>query len=227
MEPAANPTEQEQRIRDRSRLQGRWLVAELVLAIGVGLILSWGLLRSFRDSGAVEMASGPAQGETEASLSLQIAAKPAEMPEIRFVDRNGRSLSLHDFAGRPILLNLWATWCVPCRKEMPSLDRLQAKFDPSRFLVLTLSVDRGGVPQVERFYQQLGLKSLGVYVDRSAQALQDLHAPGLPITLLVNERGQEIGRKIGPAEWDAPQIVSVLRERLGLPAERVVSDMQK
>ena len=227
MEPAANPTEQEQRIRDRSRLQGRWLVAELVLAIGVGLILSWGLLRSFRDSGAVEMASRPAQGETEASLSLQIAAKPAEMPEIRFVDRNGRSLSLHDFAGRPILLNLWATWCVPCRKEMPSLDRLQAKFDPSRFLVLTLSVDRGGVPQVERFYQQLGLKSLGVYVDRPAQALQDLHAPGLPITLLVNERGQEIGRKIGPAEWDAPQMVSVLRERLGLPAERVVSDMQK
>ena len=173
------------------------------------------------------MASGPAQGETEASLSLQIAAKPAEMPEIRFVDRNGRSLSLHDFAGRPILLNLWATWCVPSRKEMPSLDRLQAKFDPSRFLVLTLSVDRGGVPQVERFYRQLGLNSLGVYVDRPAQALQDLHAPGLPITLLVNEQGQEIGRKIGAAEWDAPQMVSVLRERLGLPAERVVSDMQK
>ena len=157
-------------------------------------------------------------------MSLQIAAKPAELPELHFVDRNGRSLSLHDFAGRPILLNLWATWCVPCRKEMPSLDRLQAKFDPSRFLVLTLSIDHGGVPQVERFYQQLGLKSLGVYVDRSAQALQDLHAPGVPVTLLVNEQGQEIGRKIGAAEWDAPQIVSTLRERLHLPAESAVSE---
>ena len=227
MEPIANLSQEGLRVPTCSRFQGRWLVAELVLAIGVGLILSFGLLRFVRDSPAVGIASAPAQGETDAFMSLQIAAKPAELPDLHFVDRNGRSLSLHDFAGRPILLNLWATWCVPCRKEMPSLDRLQAKFDPSRFLVLTLSVDRGGVPQVERFYQQLGLKSLGVYVDRSAQALQDLHAPGLPVTLFVNERGQEIGRKIGPAEWDAAQTVSVLRERLGLPAERVVSDMQK
>ena len=224
MEPTSKPSEEEQRNRNRSSLQGLWLAAALVLAIGVAFVLSFELLRSVQDSATGTVSP---ESETDASKTLRFSAKPAELPELRFVDRGGRSLSLRDFAGRPILLNLWATWCVPCRKEMPSLDRLQAKFDPSRFLVLTLSVDRGGVPTVEHFYQELGLKSLGVYVDQSSSALQDLRAQGLPITLLVNEQGQEIGRKIGPAEWDSPQIVSVLRERLRLPAEKADSETQQ
>lgn len=225
MEPTTKPSGEEQR-SVRSSLQGSWLAAALALAVGLAFVLSFELLRSVQDSAAVSVSPGSAEGDTDASKTLQFSAKPAELPALRFVDRGGRSLSLHDFAGRPILLNLWATWCVPCRKEMPSLDRLQAKFDPSQFLVLTLSVDRGGAPTVERFYQELGLKSIGVYVDQSGSALQDLRAPGLPITLLVNEQGQEIGRKIGPAEWDSPQIMSVLHERLHLPAEKAVSGTQ-
>ncbi|HLW90341.1 MAG TPA: TlpA disulfide reductase family protein [Roseiarcus sp.] len=229
MEPTINVSNSEdpQRARSRFSIQGLWLAAMLVLAIGVALVLSFALFRSLQNSTVVQVPSESAEREADASKTLQFSAKPAELPELRFVDRDGRSLTLRDFAGRPILLNLWATWCVPCRKEMASLDRLQAKFDPSRFLVLALSVDRGGVPTIERFYQQLGLKLLGVYVDQYGSALQDLRAPGLPITLLVNEQGQEIGRKIGPAEWDAPQIVSVLRERLRLLAEKAVPETQR
>src|SRR2546427_178999 len=75
--------------------------------------------------------------------------QPMAVADLQFVDGTGKSISLSDFRGRPLLLNIWATWCLPCRKEMPSLDRLQAKFDPQKFLVLPLSIDRGGIPAVE------------------------------------------------------------------------------
>ncbi|KUM27700.1 hypothetical protein AU467_35330, partial [Mesorhizobium loti] len=157
-----------------------------------------------------------ASGASETSKDLQFSFldQPAQLPEISFVDGDAKPLSLRDFRGRPILLNIWATWCVPCRKEMPSLDRLQAKFDPSRFLVLTLSIDHLGIPVVKKFYQELGLESLGVYVDQSGAALNQLQAPGVPTTLLVDADGREIGRKIGPAEWDSPQTIALLRQHL-------------
>jgi thiol-disulfide isomerase/thioredoxin len=150
--------------------------------------------------------------------------KPAAVPELKFVDGNERPVSLADFGGRAVLLNIWATWCLPCRKEMPSLDRLQAKFDPSKFLVLTLSIDRAGIRAVKKFYTDLGLKSLGIYVDQSGAALRQLGLFGIPGTLLINPGGEEIGRKLGPAEWDSPEVVTLLREHFDLEpakAERV------
>jgi hypothetical protein len=98
---------------------------------------------------------------------------------------------------------------------MPSLDRLQAKFDPAKFLVLTLSIDRAGVPAVRKFYADLGIKSLGVYVDQSSAALHQLALIGIPATLLINPDGKEIGRKLGPAEWDSPEVIALLREHFG------------
>ena len=138
--------------------------------------------------------------------------------DLKFVDGTGKPVSLSDFRGRPLLLNIWATWCLPCRKEMPSLDRLQAKFDPQKFLVLPLSIDRGGIPAVEKFYEQLGLKSLGIYVDQTGAALHQLGLLGIPATLLINPEGREVGRKLGPAEWDSAEVAAVLREHLVLPA---------
>lgn len=141
---------------------------------------------------------------------------PATVPDLKFVDATGRSVSLSDFKGRPVLLNVWATWCLPCRKEMPSLDRLQAKFSASKFLVLPLSIDRGGLPAVKKFYADLGLKSLGIYADESTEALHKLGLIGIPGTLLINADGQEIGRKLGPTEWDSSEILGLLQERFGL-----------
>jgi thiol-disulfide isomerase/thioredoxin len=146
--------------------------------------------------------------------------QPAAVPALKFVDGSERPVSLADFKGRPVLLNIWATWCLPCRKEMPSLDRLQAKFDPARFLVLTLSIDRAGIPAVKKFYADLGLKSLGIYVDQSGAALRQLGLIGIPGTLLINPDGEEIGRKLGPAEWDSPQVIALLREHFGLEAAK-------
>ena len=101
---------------------------------------------------------------------------------------------------------------------MPSLDRLQAKFDPQKFLVLPLSIDRGGVPAVEKFYEQLGVKSLGIYNDQSATALQQLGLRGIPATLLINPEGREVGRKLGPADWDSAEVAAILQEHSVLPA---------
>ncbi len=88
--------------------------------------------------------------------------QPRALPELRFIDGEGHASSLADFRGRPVLLNIWATWCAPCRKEMPAPDRLQAAIDKSQLLVLPLSIDRQGAPVVKQFYQGLGLKALGI-----------------------------------------------------------------
>jgi len=104
---------------------------------------------------------------------------------------------------------------------MPSLDRLQAKFDPSKFLVLALSIDRAGLPAVKKFYADLGLKSLGIYVDSSGAALHQLGLIGIPGTLLIDPSGQEVGRKLGPGEWDSAEVVALLRDHFGLQAAKV------
>ena len=143
---------------------------------------------------------------------------PRAVPNLNFADGDGRALALADFRGRPVVLNIWATWCVPCRREMPTLERLQANFDKSVLLVLPLSIDRPGAAAVRRFYERLGLKALGVYVDPSGKAADEIDAPGIPTTLLLDREGREIGRKIGPADWDSPAMITLLRERLGIAA---------
>jgi thiol-disulfide isomerase/thioredoxin len=141
-------------------------------------------------------------------------SKPKPVPALAFVDGDGRALSLDAFKGRVVLLNLWATWCVPCRREMPTLDRLQARLGGPAFTVVALSIDRQGVSVVKPFYQQLGLTSLALYVDRSGQAVSALGALGVPITVLIDRDGQEIGRRLGPADWDSEPIVALIRQHL-------------
>lgn len=210
---------EEPRHRRRFSLQGLTLAVTLALAMIVAASLSYELMRTLSDSTSITSGSTGSGIESPQNLQFSFRDRPADLPEIGFVDGDGRALSLRDFRGLPILLNIWATWCVPCRKEMPSLDRLQAKFDPSRFLVLTLSIDQRGVPAVRKFYQELGLKSLGIYVDQPGAVLGLVAAPGVPTTLFLNSEGQEIGRKIGPAEWDSPESIGLLREHMSLPAD--------
>src|SRR5712692_6731596 len=152
----------------------------------------------------------------EPSRNFIIHDAPKPIAAIQFEDADGRPRSLTDFRGKVVLLNIWATWCVPCRKEMPTLDRLQAKLGGSDFQVVALSIDRGGVPVVKQFYEELGLKSLGIYVDQSGQAASVLGALGIPTTLLVDREGREIARKLGPAEWDSPDVIDVIRQHLRL-----------
>jgi len=154
----------------------------------------------------LEPSPSPGRGVDFAPLEA-----PRPLPELRFVDGDGRSRTIADFRGRLVLLNLWATWCVPCRIEMPTLDRLQAMLGSPDFEVVALSIDRKGQPAVKAFYGELGLKALHVYVDPDAKAARVLDVLGIPTTLLVDRMGREIGRVIGPAEWDSPEVVKLLR----------------
>lgn len=128
-----------------------------------------------------------------------------------FEDSDGTSLSLADFHGKVILLNIWATWCPPCREEMPALDRLQAKLGGSDFQVLPLSIDRNGLDVVRPFFTEIGIENLKIYVDQPAAAMKALGVIGLPTTLLLDSSGREIRRWSGPREWDSPEVIAEIR----------------
>lgn len=134
---------------------------------------------------------------------------PRELPLISFQDATGKTVSLADFQGRVILLNLWATWCPPCREEMPSLDRLNAKLGGPGFEVVALSIDRDP-DLIKLFYQDFGIRTLKHYVDPTTKVSDTLRAPGVPTTLLIDREGREIGRAMGPAAWDGPQVEALI-----------------
>ena len=136
---------------------------------------------------------------------------PRDMPEVRFVTEDGTTKTLADFRGKVILLNIWATWCPPCVKEMPTLDALQADLGGPGFEVVTLSIDTGGVAVVRRFFDKVGIRHLTLYVDQTMLSYTNLRVIGLPTTLLINADGKEIGRLIGPADWNDPDMKTFLK----------------
>src|SRR5262245_4430329 len=136
---------------------------------------------------------------------------PKPVAAIKFDDAQGQSRNLADFKGKVVLLNIWATWCGPCRKEMPALDRLQAALAGPDFEIVALSIDRGGMDAARKFFADIGIRTLAMYLDSSGQALRQLGAVGLPTTLLIERDGREIGRLIGPAEWDSPETIEFVR----------------
>jgi thiol-disulfide isomerase/thioredoxin len=136
---------------------------------------------------------------------------PKAIAAIAFEDDQGRPRSLTEFRGKIVLLNIWATWCGPCRREMPSLDRLQGLLGGTDFEVVALSIDRAGLDPVRKFYADVGIRNLAIYVDRSGKATRELGTVGVPATLLIDRDGRELGRLVGPAEWDEPDIVRFLK----------------
>lgn len=159
----------------------------------------------------------PAGANTVRAFGFAPAAADADdIAEVRFVDGDGRRMTLADFQGRNVLLNVWATWCGPCREEMPTLDRLQARLGSADFEVVALSIDLGGLEVVRDFYQELDLKALRIYVDPSGSAAVNLNVLGLPSTLLLDRQGHELGRYIGPAEWDSEPVIRAIQDRLNV-----------
>ncbi len=136
-------------------------------------------------------------------------------PEISFSDAAGNSLSLEDFRGRTVLVNLWATWCAPCVEEMPALDRLDASIDDIPFEVVAISLDRGGAATVEPFLAEIGVEGLALYFDESGRTLGAVAARGLPTSILVDPQGREVGRLEGAAEWDRPEARALIEAASG------------
>ena len=136
---------------------------------------------------------------------------PEAVPEVAFKDRNGADTSLKAWSGRVVLLNLWATWCAPCRKEMPALDRLQKELGSNDFEVVALAVDRAGSAAAAKFLGDVAAKNLGLYVDATARGATALKAIGMPTTILIDRQGREVGRLTGPAEWDSEEAKRLVR----------------
>ena len=175
----------------------------LLVAAMSGLAAIYGTTQVLRNGGSFQ----PPPPRLETSLSTPIStfvrkATPEPLPDLTFQNGEGQTVTLSSFRGRVVLLNLWATWCIPCRKEMPALDRLQADMGSPDFEVVALSIDRSGIAGARKFLDSIGVAKLQLYVDPSAKLANELKAVGLPSTLLIDREGREIGRLIGPAEWD-------------------------
>ena len=166
-----------------------------------------------------------ATGETRAQdarfdFALRDTAKAT--PDLSFSDVDGKPLSLQDFRGKIVLLNLWATWCPPCREELPSLERLQGELGGTEFQVLMLSTDTGRETAVRRLFGELAMDDSGIFIDSTGSATRDLGVFGMPTTLLLDGDGNEIGRKIGPAEWDNAAALSFFRELISNGEDEVI-----
>ncbi|NJO56400.1 MAG: TlpA family protein disulfide reductase [Rhodospirillales bacterium] len=141
-------------------------------------------------------------------------ATPEPLPAFTFADGAGQPRSLADFHGKVVLLNLWATWCAPCRKEMPGLDRLQGARGGPTFEVVALSVDRQGAAVAQKFLNDIGVKNLRLHIDSGSRSLSTWAITGLPTTILIGRDGREIGRLAGPAEWDTPDAIRLIEAAL-------------
>lgn len=155
--------------------------------------------------------AGPFAGLSVGQMTAFVFKKaPEPLPEINFTDAAGNAMTLADFKGKTILLNLWATWCAPCRKEMPDLDKLQKQLGSASFEVVALSVDRQGADAARKFLDGIKVENLKLYIDPTARAATTLRAVGMPTTILIDKQGREVGRLVGPAEWhsgDAQRLI--------------------
>lgn len=146
---------------------------------------------------------------------FKLAATPRPLPDLEIQNADDKPLKLSELRGKVVLLNFWATWCTPCVKEMPSLDRLQAALPKDKYLVVPLSIDGPTKPKVVPFYKDQKLANLGIYFDKGRKAMQGLDVTLLPTSILVDARGRELGRIEGNADWDMPESIALMKAALG------------
>jgi thiol-disulfide isomerase/thioredoxin len=154
----------------------------------------------------------PPRGEF---VNFAAAPTPRPLADVPFFDKDGRPRRFADYRGRGLVVNFWATWCAPCVKEMPDLDRLNARLKGEDIDVLTLSSDREGAPVVESFFRRLDLKTLPVLLDKNGAVARAHKVAGLPTTLLVDREGREVARVVGVAAWDSDAVVATVRRCIG------------
>ena len=156
-----------------------------------------------------------AHGEVAA---LTMATVPLRLPDLAFEDASGRPKKLSDWRGRTVLVNLWATWCVPCRKEMPALESLQTRLGGANFEVVAVNIDTRDPEKPKNFLKEANLTRLGYYSDQNAKVFQDLKAVGralgMPTSVLVDGQGCEIATIAGPAEWGSDDAIKLIKAAL-------------
>lgn len=146
---------------------------------------------------------------------FKLAASRKPLPDFAFLDAQDRERKLSAWRGKTVLVNFWATWCAPCVKEMPSLDKLQAELGKERFAVLPLSLDGATRAKVAPFYETAKLTNLGIWFDKGRKVQQALDVGLLPTSILIDAQGREIGRLEGEADWDTPEAVALVKAAAG------------
>jgi thiol-disulfide isomerase/thioredoxin len=139
---------------------------------------------------------------------LMFSAEPVTLPDVTIVDGEGGEHALSQWHGQWVVLNFWATWCAPCRHEMPSLDRLQAAMP--EIAVLPVATGRNSVEGIAKFYGEADIRNLPVLRDPKSKLARGMSVMGLPVTVILNPQGQEVARLIGDAEWDSVHAKAVL-----------------
>jgi thiol-disulfide isomerase/thioredoxin len=204
----------------------RLLVIAALLGAAAGLAAVYGIGGLERNAttdaacnGAVEAArrlAPLARGEVAAFAA---ATAPRRLPALSFRDNGGKALTLADFRGRVVLINLWATWCVPCRKEMPTLDALQGALGGPDFEVVAINLDTRDLEKARRFYSEIKVGKLAFYEDQSLSVFETLKGAGrvlgLPTTFLIDRDGCDLGTLAGPAEWASADALALIGAAIG------------
>ncbi len=182
------------------------------------------------DNGPSQPSAAPAESEAQGTASpdqggaggtlaglnkgpmapLLVRPKPLDVPPIEFADGEGAMKSLADFKGKVVLLNIWASWCVPCREEMPALDKLEQELGGKDFAVVAVNIDKGGPEKAKSFLAETGATHLGLYTDPTSKMFAVLKTVGMPTTVVLDRDGKEIGRLVGPADWSSPEAKRVV-----------------
>jgi thiol-disulfide isomerase/thioredoxin len=206
--------------RRKSRLVPILAAALVIAALGAVL---YGIGKPDSKEAAADAAKCAPERDAAARLkplvhgevaALNLNPAPKSLPDLTFNGPDGEKTSLAAFKGRLVLLNLWATWCVPCRQEMPSLDRLEANLGSDGFEVVAVNMDTSRLEKAKAFFGEIGVEKLGFYADPKADVFQVLKQKGgimgLPTTILVGKDGCEIGTMAGPAKWDSPEAAALI-----------------
>jgi thiol-disulfide isomerase/thioredoxin len=202
------------------------ILAGGIAGVVVGLAGVYGIATLTRNAGggaacrpAVELAAKIAPFARGEVAAVNVAKSPLQVPDLSFQDMAGKPLTLKHWRGRTVLLNLWATWCVPCRKEMPALDALQERLGGPAFEVVAINIDTRDPDKPRAWLKDVGVQKLAYYADPAARTFQDLKAIGrafgMPTTLLIDPKGCEIGTIAGPAEWASDDAIKLIQAALG------------
>lgn len=198
-----------------------WIFAVLAAVIVIGVAGVYGI--AGRDGNvdaagcedSVALARSVDTLATGEVAALIVDKTPAPAPDLTFVDDSGAERKLSDWKGKAVLFNLWATWCAPCRHEMPALDNLQAEFGGPDFEVVAVNIDTGGDEKPKRFLDDVAVDDLAYYADHTTGVFRELKksgkAFGLPTTLVIDRDGCEIGHMAGPAQWDSDDAKALVR----------------
>jgi thiol-disulfide isomerase/thioredoxin len=212
--------------KDRAKRRLAVIAAGGLAGVAIGLAAVYGITTFLGNrAGDAQCATAVATAARVAPLArgevagVVVASRPLRLPDLAFRDGSGSERHLAEWRGRTVLLNLWATWCIPCRKEMPALDELQAKLGGPPFEVLSINIDTRDPDKPRAWLKDVGISRLGYYADPGAKVFQDLkivgRAAGMPTTILVDPAGCEIGALAGPAEWASEDALKLISAALG------------